>query len=457
MCLKIDSNQLPDFPFYDLKPVCRIRQPALSAEQIELLEQILSEIRTREEDQQYNTKLRKYGVKKLLLDLGGDPCKGTYKRAYSTSYLSQVALLSSPRNTLYPSLYAREIEREMRIHQKLQYGPHIPKIYDQFEVKGERYASIQENVGPTLYDAYLNPKNPQKGRLYLDDIERIVKRQLEALSHLHNLGVIHGDGKPENWSQEGDLFDFNLSEEIGDKETERFKFSSFFRPPETTLYSRSTLGSDLWALGCTLFQLCAKKPFIGVFDNKEKPLQTLINMMHGYQQRLEISFHRRICPECFENGRLKPATTPPLPPFQEDLSFLKGYPKGELFLDLLSQMLTFSPTERITAKKALEHPFFTSPFSTDRSVKIAINGRNSGVLRIFSPQGYFLKEINFADCPNFSCFHLPRFPHPYYFELHFPQIGAIYACHTALDADGLRLSINTDTYSVNGIGCLRIL
>ena len=89
---------------------------------------------------------------------------------------------------------------------------------------------------------------------------------------------------------------------------------------------------------------------------------------------------------------LSPIAETTLPPSNEDAKALFNlhsnsqpsnptedkYYETEMLVDLLRQMLKYDPAERITAKEALEHKFFTSYHEP-----LDPNGNNHGYFRQF--------------------------------------------------------------------------
>uniref|UniRef100_A0A1I7U5N4 Protein kinase domain-containing protein n=1 Tax=Caenorhabditis tropicalis TaxID=1561998 RepID=A0A1I7U5N4_9PELO len=81
--------------------------------------------------------------------------------------------------------------------QKHGQHPNIVKWLDSFNIKhnNTRHFTLRfEMMGPSLADAM----KLQERQFHLEVIKRIIKQILEAVKHLHHLGVIHMDIKPCN-------------------------------------------------------------------------------------------------------------------------------------------------------------------------------------------------------------------------------------------------------------------
>ncbi|RZB44686.1 3-phosphoinositide-dependent protein kinase 1 isoform B [Glycine soja] len=118
----------------------------------------------------------------------------------------------------------------------------------------------------------------RKGRLSEDEARFYAAEVVDALEYIHNLGVIHRDIKPENLllTAEGHIkiADFGsvkpmqdsqitvLPNAASDDKACTFVGTAAYVPPEVLNSSPATFGNDLWALGCTLYQmLSGTSPF----------------------------------------------------------------------------------------------------------------------------------------------------------------------------------------------------
>ncbi|KAL6614094.1 hypothetical protein ACP70R_036364 [Stipagrostis hirtigluma subsp. patula] len=116
-----------------------------------------------------------------------------------------------------------------------------------------------------------------KGRLPEDEARFYAAEIVDILEYLHSLGLIHRDVKPENLLLTSDghikIADFGSVKPTRDtplkvlpnSTNERactFVGTAAYVPPEVLNSAPATFGNDLWALGCTLYQmLSGSSPF----------------------------------------------------------------------------------------------------------------------------------------------------------------------------------------------------
>jgi len=164
-------------------------------------------------------------------------------------------------------------------------------------------------------------KNEEKIKSYMNDI-------LESLVYLHGKGIVHGDIKLENLLLhrfQGEkvpivkLCDFGLSRFL-DPKTKKFLMtvpvgSVSYMAPEIKSNTYVDEKIDMWALGIVLYKMCVAY----------KPTQ-----ISGYK---------------YGEGPI---------PFRR----IDWRKRSKEVQDLISKLLEVDPTKRLSAKEALEHPWF---------------------------------------------------------------------------------------------------
>jgi 3-phosphoinositide dependent protein kinase-1 len=85
-----------------------------------------------------------------------------------------------------------------------------------------------------------------------------------GLEHMQQHGVVHRDIKPENLLLTAEyhvkISDFGTVCRVDDKEANKFTGTAFYVSPEVLITGSAGYTSDLWALGCVVFQMFVGRP-----------------------------------------------------------------------------------------------------------------------------------------------------------------------------------------------------
>jgi tRNA A-37 threonylcarbamoyl transferase component Bud32/tetratricopeptide (TPR) repeat protein len=159
-----------------------------------------------------------------------------------------------------PERFVREIETVARLSH-----PHILPLFDSGQAAGLLYYVMPYVEGESLRDRLNREK-----QLPLDDALKIAREVADALSCAHSHGLIHRDIKPENiLLQEGHavVADFGVARAVvatgGEKLTATgiAVGTSAYMSPEQAAGGRNLDGrSDLYSLGCVLYEMLAGVP-----------------------------------------------------------------------------------------------------------------------------------------------------------------------------------------------------
>ncbi|KVI05057.1 Pleckstrin homology-like domain-containing protein [Cynara cardunculus var. scolymus] len=130
--------------------------------------------------------------------------------------------------------------------------PGIVQLHFTFQDTFSLYMALESCEGGELFDQIT-----RKGRLTEDEARFYAAEVVDALEYIHNLGLIHRDIKP---MQDSRIT--VLPNAASDDKACTFVGTAAYVPPEVLNSSPATIGNDLWALGCTLFQmLSGTSPF----------------------------------------------------------------------------------------------------------------------------------------------------------------------------------------------------
>ena len=164
-------------------------------------------------------------------------------------------------------LGAERFLREIRVVARLHH-PHLLPLYDSGEAHGFLYY-----VAPYVEGGSLRDHLARDGRLPLARSLRLARETADALDYAHRQGVVHRDVKPENiLIEEGHAIvaDFGVARavtaaaETGLTEVGMLVGTPAYMSPEQASGMPLDGRSDIYALGCVLYEmLTGQPPFIG--------------------------------------------------------------------------------------------------------------------------------------------------------------------------------------------------
>lgn len=176
---------------------------------------------------------------------------------------------------------------------------------------------------------------------------------ISAVFYLHSHRIIHRDIKPDNIliSKEGilKLCDFGMARyfTIPMRPYTPHVVTLWYKAPELILGGFYELSIDIWSVGCILYELITSYPLFpgdGQLDQMMHILKILGTPTEEEYPGFKEKFFSKMSVE--------------LP--QLEASDLAAMMNGAdpLLIDLVKRMLRFDPMKRISAKEALQHPYF---------------------------------------------------------------------------------------------------
>lgn len=240
--------------------------------------------------------------------------------------------------------------REVKYLQELHH-PNIIELIDVYIADSALHLVFEfcpldlEKIIKAKKEIYISPS----------DVKSYMNMLLQGLAHCHNHFILHRDLKPSNLliATNGQLrlADFGLAREHGspNRSMSNEVVTRWYRAPELMFGARRySAAIDMWAIGCIFAELMLRVPlFAGNTDTDTEQLGKIFNAL----------------------GTPTPATWPAATSLPCYLEFEPREPLdlSPLFMSqpssaqpLLLAMLTLDPMKRLSATKALEHPYFST-------------------------------------------------------------------------------------------------
>lgn len=251
----------------------------------------------------------------------------------------------------------KKILREIKVLQNLTGGTNIISLYD--------VVNDPKTKVPALIFEWV--KNVEFRKLYsrfsMDDIRYYFTQLLQALDYCHSMGIIHRDVKPQNVmidpvQKKLRLIDWGLAEFYHPGMNFNVRVASrYHKGPELLVnLQQYDYSLDLWSVGAMLAAIIFGKEhfFIGTSNTDQlvviaKVLGTegLMKYLDKYGLPLPREYDGLIVdfPRKPWSSFIKPGT--------------RAY-SGPEAVDLVDKLVRYDHQERLTAKEAMEHPFFKS-------------------------------------------------------------------------------------------------
>jgi serine/threonine protein kinase len=197
------------------------------------------------------------------------------------------------------SVTAQRFLREISLLSQLQH-PHIAQMLDYGELDMLVFYAMRFIEGPNL-----RVRLEREQVCTVEDAVRHASEMLDALSAAHALGIVHRDVKPENivLSPEGAvLLDFGIARAVALSGNERLTRSGFtvgtsaYMSPEQVNGGDLDQRSDIYSLGCVLFECLAGRPPF------HDPLEAAVLKMHTQVPAPEVRKLRRDVPRALSDA-----------------------------------------------------------------------------------------------------------------------------------------------------------
>lgn len=282
----------------------------------------------------------------------------------------------------------RKVKRELLVLQHASKLPNLARLIAvvvpaEYNDSSKKY-HLQTMPSLVLEHAGVNSQwlcHSTKGDQFLteEEIQYYLYHLLVALDHLHAAGIMHRDVKPRNVLVDKTdnslmLIDLGLADFYLPNTKYNVRVASrHYKSPELLLGNENyDYSIDIWGVGCILAGLLFRRePFFRGKDNMDQ-LGTIVAVLgtadcHAYMSKAKIEMKpeiRQVIAEYTLRGGSKKEWSR----IAEESSSNSdnGGTEGMSFtpssegLDLLSKLLVYDHTVRLTAKQAMAHAFFDS-------------------------------------------------------------------------------------------------
>lgn len=199
----------------------------------------------------------------VVLDQLGEGAMGEVYRAWDNTLDRVVALKIMLPMRAESSIARKRFAREARLTARINH-PCVAHIYDVGEYEEVPFIAMEFVPGKQLRDEMHSPVPAVR-------VVFLAKQILEGLAEAHRQGVVHRDLKPENILISGrdqvKILDFGLAKPIFDDISEATDLSTTgltgtprYMAPEQIQGHAIDARTDLYALGCVLYELLTSKP-----------------------------------------------------------------------------------------------------------------------------------------------------------------------------------------------------
>lgn len=265
------------------------------------------------------------------------------------------------------------------------------QLNDWFDFR-DHVCMVFDKYGLSLYD--FMRKNSFRPFL-VPDVKKLGFQLLHAIDFLHSLTLIHTDLKPENIllvnsdyetvtlpsstisdfasklrvpvSTDIKLIDFG-SATFEHRYHTTVVSTRHYRAPEVIMGMGWSYPCDIWSIACILIQLYTGDALFQTHENREH--LAMMEKVLGPFPEYFIDKADRHSMKYFHNGQIVFPAEEVTSPYEREkqMVYLKRMrrleeyvaPEDYQLLDLLYKLFEYDPHKRITAREAMNHPFFDS-------------------------------------------------------------------------------------------------
>jgi len=293
----------------------------------------------------------------------------------------------------------KRILREVKLLRQLDHE-NIIRILDMYPPKSPDFEDIY--IVTDLMETDLHKVIYSKQPLTEEHHQYFVHQLLRGLIYLHSVSVVHRDLKPSNLlvNKNCDLkiCDFGLARVLATEEEDTlgrtdYVVTRWYRAPEVVLLaSEYTMSIDVWAVGCILCELIARKPIFAGKDHLDQ-IKKIISVL-GTPSEEELHWLPR-------NGSARAFLNkcPAAPKAQWDKLFPSA---SQAATEVIEGMLRFDPTVRMAVQEVMRCRYFENLFDEEEMEHDTRNKKAvDWTFDNFEPTKPLLQNYIYCECAGF--------------------------------------------------------